>query len=429
VQVGDVGDADSFRLTDILVSGVGSDEMRIDCVVVGAGPAGIAMSGALRDRDIEHVVLERDRVGTTWRTQRWDTFRLNTPGYMNDVLGDVTPDSFSTAAEVVTLLEQRATDLPVRQQSPVQSLRRDGDDYVVQTPDEEYRTTGVVIATGNLNVPRVPPIAQQLADDMDQQHASAYRNAEQLPPGGVLVIGSAQSGCQIAEDLVANGRRVYLSTCHVGRLPWRYRGCDTVEWLRDAGFWDQRPEDLEDPAAMRLAQPVVASGGRDLSLQMLSRSGVTLLGHLASIDDGIATFDDSTAANIAFADEFARRIRTTVDNFIERSGATAPPDHDDAAGGQVETTSPDTLDLRDSDINSVVWATGFTGDYSWLHLPILDDAGQPAHVDGATTEPGVWFIGLPWLSRRNSGIFYGFPVDADRIASAISTRVSDRKGA
>jgi hypothetical protein len=192
----------------------------------------------------------------------------------------------------------------------------------VQTPDEEYRTTGVVIATGNLNVPRVPPIAQQLADDIDQRHASPYRNAAQLPPGGVLVIGGAQSGCQIAEDVVANGRRVYLSTCDVGRLPWRYRGRDTVEWLIDAGFYDQRPEDLEDPAAMRLAQPVVASGGRDLSVQMLSRSGVTLLGHLASIDDGIATFDDSTAANIAFADEFARRIRTTVDNFIERSGAT-----------------------------------------------------------------------------------------------------------
>ncbi len=403
--------------------------MRTDCVVVGAGAAGLAMSRALHERDVDHVVLERDQVGATWATQRWDSFRLNTPGYMNHVLGDVTPDSFSTAAEVVTLLEQRAADLPVRQQSPVQSLRRDGDDYVVQLPDEQCRTTCVAIATGGLNVPRIPPMAQQLPNGIEQLHASAYRNAEQLPRGAVLVIGGAQSGCQIAEDLVASGRRVYLSTCHVGRYPWRYRGRDTMEWLLDAGFWDQRPEDLEDPAAMRLAQPVVASGGRDLSLQMLSRSGVTLLGHLASIDGSIATFDDSTAANVAFADGFAQRMRTLVDDFIARSGATAPQDEDDAAGGQVETTSPDTVDLRDSDINSVVWATGFTGDFSWLHLPILDDAGQPVHVDGTTTEPGVWFSGLPWLSRRNSGILYGFPVDADRIASAISTRVSDRKGA
>ena len=403
--------------------------MRTDCVVVGAGAAGLAMSRALHERDVDHVVLERDQVGATWATQRWDSFRLNTPGYMNHVLGDVTPDSFSTAAEVVTLLEQRAADLPVRQQSPVQSLRRDGDDYVVQLPDEQCRTTCVAIATGGLNVPRIPPMAQQLPNGIEQLHASAYRNAEQLPRGAVLVIGGAQSGCQIAEDLVASGRRVYLSTCHVGRYPWRYRGRDTMEWLLDAGFWDQRPEDLEDPAAMRLAQPVVASGGRDLSLQMLSRSGVTLLGHLASIDGSIATFDDSTAANVAFADGFAQRMRTLVDDFIARSRATAPQDEDDAAGGQVETTSPDTVDLRDSDINSVVWATGFTGDFSWLHLPILDDAGQPVHVDGTTTEPGVWFSGLPWLSRRNSGILYGFPVDADRIASAISTRVSDRKGA
>jgi putative flavoprotein involved in K+ transport len=403
--------------------------MRTDCVVVGAGAAGLAMSRALHGRDVDHVVLERDQVGATWATQRWDSFRLNTPGYMNHVLGDVTPDSFSTAAEVVTLLEQRAADLPVRQQSPVQSLRRDGDDYVVQLPDEQCRTTCVAIATGGLNVPRIPPMAQQLPNGIEQLHASAYRNAEQLPRGAVLVIGGAQSGCQIAEDLVASGRRVYLSTCHVGRYPWRYRGRDTMEWLLDAGFWDQRPEDLEDPAAMRLAQPVVASGGRDLSLQMLSRSGVMLLGHLASIDGSIATFDDSTAANVAFADGFAQRMRTLVDDFIARSGATAPQDEDDAAGGQVRTTSPDTVDLRDSDINSVVWATGFTGDFSWLHLPILDDAGQPVHVDGTTTEPGVWFSGLPWLSRRNSGILYGFPVDADRIASAISTRVSDRKGA
>jgi putative flavoprotein involved in K+ transport len=403
--------------------------MRTDCVVVGAGAAGLAMSRALQERGLDHVVLERDQIGSTWRTQRWDSFRLNTPGYMNTMLGDVARDDFSTAAEVAQLLDQRAAELPVREQTPVQSLRRDGDEYVLRTPDDEYRTTTVAVATGNLNVSRIPPMSQQLPDDVDQMHTSAYRNAAQLPPGSVLVVGGAQSGCQIAEDLVRSGRRVYLSTCHVGRYPWRYRGRDTMEWLLPAGFWDQRPQDLEDPAMMRLAQPVVASGGRDLSLQMLNRSGVTLLGHLAAIDGSVATFDDSTAANVAFADEFAHRMRTLMDSFIERSGSTAPPADDDAAGGQLDTASPETVDLRDSDIRSVIWGTGFTGDFSWLHLPILDDAGQPAHVDGATTEPGVWFMGLPWLSRRHSGILYGFPVDGERIAAAISSRVSDRKRA
>lgn len=403
--------------------------MRTDCVVVGAGAAGLAMSRALHERDVDHVVLERDHVGQTWATQRWDSFRLNTPGYMNDILGDVAPDSFPTATEVVTLLEQRAADLPLHEQSAVQSLRRENDEYVIHTPDEQYRTSSVAIATGGLNVPRIPPMSDQLPDGIDQRHASAYRNAAPLPPGAVLVIGGGQSGCQISEDLVASGRRVYLSTCHVGRYPWRYRGRDTMEWLLEAGFWDQRPEDLEDQAAMRLAQPVVASGGRDLSLQMLSRSGATLLGHLASIEGGIAAFDDSTAANVAFADEFARGMRASMDSFIERSGVTAPPDADDVAGGSVETTSPETIDLRDHDIGTVIWATGFAGDFSWLHLPILDDAGQPVHVDGATTEPGVWFTGLPWLSRRNSGILHGIPVDADRIATAIFARLSDRKGA
>jgi putative flavoprotein involved in K+ transport len=297
---------------------------RGDCVVVGAGPSGLAMSRALQERGIDHVVLEADRVGETWRTQRWDAFRLNTPGYMNAVLGDVASSDFSTASEVVKLLEQRGADLPVREQTPVQSLHGDGADYVVQTPDEEYRTHNAVIATGGLNVPQLPPIAQRVPDDIDQRHASAYRNAAELPGGGVLVIGGAQSGCQIAEDLLAAGRGVYLSTCHVGRYPWRYRGRDSMEWLLDAGFWDQRPEDLEDPAAMRLAQPVVASGGRDLSLQMLSRAGATLLGHLTSIDGGTASFDalSAFATMTSAVLSGARASPVTSPGFICRSLTT-----------------------------------------------------------------------------------------------------------
>ena len=396
--------------------------MHTDCVVVGAGAAGLAMSRALHERGIDHVVLEREQVGSTWQTQRWASFRLNTPGYMNAVLGDVAPDDFSTAPEVVKLLRQRAADLPVREQSPVQSLRRDGDEYVLRTADDEYQATKVVIATGGLNLPRTPPMSEQLPDDVEQLHAGAYRDAASLPPGAVLVVGGAQSGCQIAEDLAAEGRRVLLSTCRVGRYPWRYRGRDTMEWLLEGGYWAQRPQDLDDPTMMRLAQPVVASGGRDLSLQMLSRTGVTLLGHLTSVDGRVARFDDSAAANVVFANAFAQRLLTLVDGIIERLGSAAPAPDDDAAGGEIAPAPIETVDLHDNDIRSVIWCTGFTGDFSWLHLPILDDAGQPVYVEGATTEPGVWFMGLPWLRRRDSGILYGFPVDADRIASAISSR-------
>jgi putative flavoprotein involved in K+ transport len=306
--------------------------VRTVCVIVGAGPSGLEMSRALQERGVDHVVLEKDRIAETWRTQRWDSFRLNTPGYINGMLGNVAPNDFSTAAEVVGLLEQRAAEAPIREHSPAQSMHRDGDDYVLQTPDGEYRAGKVVVATGNQNVPRIPPMSKQLPDDIHQLHAAAYRNAGQPAPSAVLVVGSAQSGCQITEDLVAAGRRVYLSTSRVGRLPWRHRGRDTIQWLDEAGFWDQRPQDLED-------------------------------------------FDDSTPANVAFADGFAQRLRTLIDGVIERSGTTAPHAEDDAAGGQLDTESPDTVDLRDADIRSVVWCTGFTGDFSWLHLPILDDAG------------------------------------------------------
>ncbi len=403
--------------------------MRTDCVIVGAGPAGLSMSRALQERGVDHVVVERGRVGSTWRTQRWDSFRLNTPGYMNMMLGPVPPDSFSTGAEVVALLDSVASSLPVREHAAVQSLVRRDDDYVLQTPDDELVARSVVIATGNQNVPRVPPIAVEVPLGVQHCHVASYRNAAQLPPGAVLVVGSAQSGCQIAEDLAATGRDVYLSTCRVGRLPWSHRGRDTVAWLDDAGFWDQRPQDLDDPAMMRIAQPVVAPGGRDLSLQMLSRSGVTLLGHLVSIEGSVASFDGSTPDNVAFADQFAARLRSMMNGMIERTGATAAPESDDPAGGALDADSVASLDLVEAGVGTIVWCTGFTGDFSWVHLPILDTAGQPVQEEGATTEPGVWFTGLPWLSRRRSGILYGFPHDADRIASAISSRVSDRKSA
>jgi putative flavoprotein involved in K+ transport len=259
--------------------------VRTACVIVGAGPSGLEMSRALQERGVDHVVLEKDRIAETWRTQRWDSFRLNTPGYINGMLGNVAPNDFSTAAEVVSLLEQRAAEAPIREHSPAQSMHRDGDDYVLQTTDGEYRAGNVVVATGNQNVPRIPPMSNQLPDEIHQLHAAAYRNAGQLPPGAVLVVGSAQSGCQIAEDLVAASRRVHVSTSLVGRLPWRHRGRDTIQWLDEAGFWDQRPQDLEDPAMMRLAQPVVAPGGRDLSLQLLSRSGASVVGHLVAIEE------------------------------------------------------------------------------------------------------------------------------------------------
>ena len=340
------------------------------------------------------------------------------------MLGRLERNGYATALEVVATLDSLAADLPVRQHTPVRSLDRDGNDYVLRTPDGELRTLTVVLASGNQNVPKLPAFANRVAERVQQWHAANFRNAAQLPAGAVLVVGSAQSGCQIAEDLIAAGRQVYLATSQVGRFQWRYRGRDMVEWLVESGFFDQRPQDLEDPAMTRAAQPVVASGGRSLSLQLLARSGVTLLGRIVAVDECTMTFDGSAAANVAYGDQFASRVRTFVDTFIRQTGADAPPVESDDAGELVNVQSQTVLDLDAAGVASIIWCTGFTGDFSWVHLPVLDGAGQPKHDGGCTTEPGVWFVGLPWLTRRSSGIFLGFPTDADKIAGAVAAHLT-----
>jgi putative flavoprotein involved in K+ transport len=397
---------------------------RHECVVVGAGPAGLATSAALNERGVDHVVLERHEIGHSWRTQRWDSFRLNTPGWCNLMLGDVERDDYSTGPEVVARLDGLAEDLPVQQNTPVESLDGAGTEYVLRTPSGELRTPAVVLATGDQNVPRVPAIAQHLPEWVQQLHAAEYRNADQLPDGAVLVVGSAQSGCQIAEDLVAAGRKVYLATSRVSRFRWHYRGRDTMEWLTDVGFFDQRPQDLEDAAMVHAAQPIVASGGRSLSLQLLGRSGVTLLGRIVSVDGRTITFDDSAVANVRFGNEFADRVCTMIDTLIERTGVDAPPAEPDESGGPVAVEVGTALDFQAAGVTSIVWCTGFTGDFSWVHRPVLNDVGLPHHDGGASNEPGLWFVGLKWLSSRKSGILFGFPDDAAAIADQVTARLA-----
>ena len=396
---------------------------RHECVVVGAGPAGLAASRALVDRGVDHVVLERQEVGHSWRSQRWDSFRLNTPGWCNEMLGGFARDEYATAPEVVARLDALAAALPVRQHTPVTSLERAEGGYALATPAGELRSSTVVLATGDQNMPRIPAIAGRVPEQVRQLHAADYRNAADLPDGAVLVVGSAQSGCQIAEDLIAAGRGVYLATSPVSRFSWHYRGRDTIEWLVDAGFFDQRPEDLDDPAMVQARQPIVASGGRSLSLQMLARSGVTLLGRMVTIDGRTVTFDDSAVANMAYGDRFAGLVRTMIDTLVERTGLDAPSAEPDDAAGPVDVDGATTLDLNAAGVSTIIWCTGFSGDFSWVHLPVVDAAGQPLHDGGATTEPGVWFVGLTWLTRRKSGILLGFPDDAARTADEVTAHL------
>jgi putative flavoprotein involved in K+ transport len=395
-----------------------------DCVVVGGGPAGLAASAALSAREVEHVVLERGRAGESWRSQRWDSFRLNTPGWMNELLGEQARDAFATGAEVVQRLEKLAADAPVRPGVEVTGLAPTGDGYALRTGGGGLRARTVVVATGDQNVPRVPALARLLPDRVAQYHTADYRGPAQLPAGAVLVVGSAQSGCQIAEDLlISAGRRVVVATSPAGRFTWRHRGGDTIEWLVQAGFFDQRPQDLPDPSVMRAAQPIVASGGRSLSLQALARAGATLVGRPVAVDGERVTFDDGVPANIAAGDAFAARARGMIDDLIRRRGLDAPPYEPDDTEGPVDLDPPRVLDLRDHDVGSVVWCTGFTGDFSFLDPGLVDPGGQPRHRDTAGAAPGVWYVGPKWLVRRSSGILLGFPRDAAEVGAAVAAHL------
>jgi putative flavoprotein involved in K+ transport len=394
--------------------------MHTSCVVVGAGAAGLEVSRALAGTGVEHVVLERRDVADTWRSQRWDSFRLNTPGWMNTTLGTVEPTSYCYRDEVVQLLADRAAALPVRTHSPVVGLDHDGSQFVVRTPEEEFHAATVVLASGLQNVAKTPTQSNQIARRLFQIHASEYRNATQLPEGAVLVVGSAQSGCQIAEDLALAGRSVFLSTSRVGQYPWIHRGAQLVGWLVDCGFWDQRPEDLADPADARAANPVVGSGGHSLNLHILAGLGVTLLGRFEAGHGEHVAFGGSVAENVAFADTVAARLQQLADDFIAREGIEAPEAEPDLDAGPPEPVTTITeLDLAAADISTVIWCTGFRGDLSWVQLPVLDDVGQVRHDRCASPVAGLWFAGFPWLTRRRSGILHGFPVDADEVVAGV----------
>ena len=397
--------------------------MMTDCVVVGAGPAGLATSAALTQRGVDHVILERGQAGDTWRTQRWDSFRLNTAAWMNQMLELQERYAYAYRAEVVQKLEQLAGNTPIRTSVRVARLAPAHDGYGLQTSDGEVRSRTAVIATGDQNVPRIPALARRLPDRVAQYHTADYAGPGQLPAGAVLVVGSAQSGCQITEDLLAAGRRVVLATSPAPRLPWRHRGRDSLEWLIEAGFYNQRPQDLPDPSVMRAAQPIVAPGGRSLSLQALARAGATLVGRLIGGTGERLDFDDSANANVAAGDAAAERMRTTMDDIIRRGGLTASPAEPDDTDAPVELDPPTTLDMRDHDIGSVVWCTGFTGDFSWLNPSMLDGDGQPRRDGIAAVAPGVWYVGLRWLTQRGSGIFFGFPTDAAAVADAVKARL------
>ena len=411
----------------------------LPCVIVGAGQAGLATSRHLQRRGVDHIVLERGRVGESWRSQRWDSFRVNTPNWMNglpDRRFDGEPDAFPTAAELVGHFEQYVSGfhLPVTTGVTVTSVERHGGRFAVHTDHPQMGTLvadTVVVASGAMHSPKIPEAASAFPGRIVQVHAADYRNPDSLPPGAVLVVGSGQSGCQIAEDLLSAGRPVFLCVSRVGRVPRRYRGRETLEWWRDMGLFATTLADLPDPM-LRFAPPPQVSGvgryGHTTSLQHLAGGGVVLLGRLRDVNGDRVTFDDSVAAGIRFGDTVSAEFKQAVDDHLSAAGLTPPPleadPADEVCTDPASLAGPSELDLADEGITSVVWTTGFTADFSWIPSSARDDRGIPIHEGGVSPVPGLLFVGFPWLRTRTSGIIAGVDDDGSAIARAVLERLS-----
>jgi putative flavoprotein involved in K+ transport len=407
----------------------------LEAVVIGAGHAGLAVSRRLTDAGIEHVVLERGEIGETWRTQRWDSFRLNTPNAMIRLPGGpehARPEGFLGRDAWIAELEAyaRAGSLPVRTHANVTAVAADGNGGFLVTigSDETLHARSVVVASGIANTQKLPPAAAKIDRRTLVLTTGTYRRPSELPPGPVLVIGSAQSGCQIAEDLLDAGREVYLATGTVGRAPRRLRGRDTLGWLAESGWMAQRREDLPDPAAIRAAQPQISGvgpRGHTVSLQSLARRGVTLLGHFEAADGTRLRFGDDLAQHVRSGDEGSAKFRRHVDDYIARSGIDAPASDPDPADEPADAASfhaPTELDLADRGVRAVVFSTGFGTDYSWLSVPIVGPDGSIAHREGRTAVDGLWFVGLLWMRARRSAIIPGAMDDSARIAEQVRAR-------
>lgn len=399
----------------------------VEVLVVGAGQAGIAMSEHLGAHGVPHLVVERDRIAERWRSWRWDSLVANGPAWHDRFPGlefDVAPDAFAGKEEVADYLVAYANkiDAPIRTGVTVTAVRkRPGQaGFRVETTDGTINARFVVAATGAFQKPVIPPVVPDSAG-IHQLHSSAYRNPEQLPEGAVLVIGAGSSGVQIADELQQSGRRVYLAVGPHDRPPRSYRDRDFCWWLGVLGKWDMAAPPL---GAEHVTIAVSgAHGGHTVDFRNLAASGITLLGMAGSYEDGVMTFASDLRANIENGDANYLSMLDEADAYVTRNGLDLPEEPQARVFGpdpDCMTNPIGSLDLVAAGVTSIIWAVGFEFDFSWLQVDAFDDNGRPRHQRGVSTEPGIYFLGLPWQSRRGSSFIWGVWHDAKYLADQIA---------
>jgi putative flavoprotein involved in K+ transport len=413
---------------------------RTDVLIVGGGQAGLAMSRCLLDRGIEHVVLERGRVAERWRSERWDSLRLLTPNWQSRLPGyqyqGPDPDGFMTMPEVIEFLDDyaRSFTAPVETDTGVVHISGDEDGYTVVTTRGGWEAANVVIATGFSDLPYVPRFAARLSRQIRQIAPSDYRNPDQLPPGGVLVVGASASGVQLAEELQASGRPVTLAVGRHTRLPRRYRGRDIFWWMDRMGLFGETTGhvfDVEVSKQQPSLQLVGRPDHRTLGLSELHAEGVRIVGRLVAVDGTCVSFDDSLVATAAAADVKLARLRGRIDEFIRTTGMEGvleEPGAFEPSWPLAVNVAASTIDLDAEGIRTVMWTTGFRRSYPWLKVPVLDADGEIVHAGGVTPAGGLYALGLHFQRRRKSAFIDGVGDDARELAGHICRRLRSDPG-
>jgi putative flavoprotein involved in K+ transport len=406
----------------------------VETLIVGGGQAGLAMSEHLSKRGVPHLIVERHRIAERWRSERWDSLVANGPAWHDRFPGrtfeGIEADSFATKHQIVDYFEAYAQQIaaPIRCGVEVRSLKKktDGSGFRAETSEGIIDAAQVVVATGPFQRPIIPALVPNEAG-LSQIHSSAYRNPAQLPDGAVLVIGAGSSGSQIADELARSGRKVFLSVGPHNRPPRRYRGRDFVWWLGALGEWDAK---AVSPGTEHVTIAVSgARGGHTVDFRELAARGVTLLGNANRFQDGTLHVAPNLAQNIANGDANYLSVLKDADAYVTKEGLDFPEEpeaHKIGADPECMTHPILELNLAREGITSIIWATGYAQDFGWLEVDAFDEKERPAHQRGVSVVPGLYFVGLSWLSRRASPFIWGVWHDAEYLAGEIAGRVSAR---
>ena len=410
----------------------------VDVLIIGGGQAGLSLSWHLSRRGISHAVLERGRAAGAWSRGRWDSFCLVTPNWQcrlpgHPYAGD-DPDGFMVREQIIEYVDSfvASFDPPLHEGVSVESVEPSGAGFVARTTRGEVTARQVAVCVSGYHRPRISPLAAGFPEAITQLHSSRYRNPSSMPDGAVLVVGTGQSGAQIAEDLLIGGRDVHLAVGSAPRCARRYRGRDCIAWLEEIGHYDMGIDDHpKGESARREPNHYMTGrdGGHDLDLRAFARDGMVLHGRLGGCEDGVAHFAGDLAVNLDGADATAERIKDTIDAWIDEHSLSAPTEDRYVPVWSPPDDGSAALDLAAAGVRSIVWATGFDADWSWLAVPGFADAAGPRHHRGISQADGMYVLGLPWLWTWGSGRFAGIDRDADHVAQAIAQHVAVPAGA